>query len=221
MNKNPDFLIIPHQLILDKNLQPLDRILYGVIYWLAKLKNEKCIASNRTLKELCGCKTNRAISNSLETLEKNKYIIRIYFNKKTKERSEIVPLIAYGVVPSPPYEQMMTPLRTNDDTIINKKIKEEIASPPATPSVFNLKEELTKLKESPQRHVQLIGEFLEEKGVALENTTQLKRAIGRHLRAARELADFSDKQIAKASEQAQDEYPKLWTIETLLKLITK
>ena len=97
----------------------------------------------------------------------------------------------------------------------------DIASPSATPSVFNLKEEITKLKESKQRHIQLIGEFLEEKGVALENATQLKRAIGRHLRAARELADFSDKQIAKASEQAQDEYPKIWQLETLIKLITK
>ena len=41
------------------------------------------------------------------------------------------------------------------------------------------------------------------------------------MRDARELADFSDIQIAKASEEAEREYPKLWTLETLSKLIIK
>ena len=105
MIKNPDFLIIPHQLILDKNLQPLDRILYGAIYWLVRLKNERCSAPNKTLKEICGCKTNRAISNSLENLEKNGYILRRYFDDKKKKRDEIIPLVVFERV------------GTNDDTV--------------------------------------------------------------------------------------------------------
>ena len=114
MIKNPDFLIIPHQIILDKNLQPLDRILYGVIYWLVKLKNERCMASNKTLKELCGCKTNRAISNSLENLEKQGYIQRRYFDNKKRKREEIIPLIVFSKKIG--IEQIMTQDRTNDDT---------------------------------------------------------------------------------------------------------
>jgi hypothetical protein len=95
MKKNPDFIIIPHQLILDENLQPLDRILYGVIYWLVHLKGEKCTASNSTLKELCGSKNKLTIANSLNRLEKNGYILRRFFNEDKKQRDEIIPLITF------------------------------------------------------------------------------------------------------------------------------
>jgi len=112
------------------------------------------------------------------------------------------------------------------DTIKNDKNDKndkniDIPSPSAPDSPFNLKEEIQKLKDSPQRHIQLIGEFLEDKKVVLENHTQFKRAIKRHLRAARELSDFSDKQIAEASKRAEQEYPKIWTLETLIKLLVK
>lgn len=124
-------------------------------------------------------------------------------------------------------EKILYPKNTKisaESTIEEEPLKEEPIENPllsATGSPFNLKDEIQKLKQSPQRHIQLIGEFLEEKKVLLENATQLKRAVKRHLRAARELADFSDKQIAKASEQAERDYPKIWQLETLIKLITK
>ncbi len=97
MNKNPDFIVIPHQLILDKELQPADRILYGIIYWFTKLKNEKCTASNETLKELCGFKNYRTIINSLSRLEKRGYIIRRYLDEEKKKREEIIPLVTFSV----------------------------------------------------------------------------------------------------------------------------
>ncbi len=85
---------------------------------------------------------------------------------------------------------------------------------------FSLKDELTKLKTNPKRHIQLIGEYLEEKRVEIENKEQLKVAIKRHLRAAADLAKFSDKQISWASAKAAKDYPE-WTIETCVKLLTK
>jgi hypothetical protein len=98
------------------------------------------------------------------------------------------------------------------------KVKEPTV--PATPSPFILKDEIQKLKDSPQRHIQLIGEYLEEKKIKLENKAQLDRAKDRHMRAARALADFSDKQIADASDQAAKEYPA-WTLETVVKILTR
>jgi len=72
------------------------------------------MASNKTLKELCGCKTNRAISNSLENLEKQGYIQRRYFDNKKRKREEIIPLIVFSKKIG--IEQIMTQDRTNDDT---------------------------------------------------------------------------------------------------------
>ncbi len=98
-----------------------------------------------------------------------------------------------------------------------KLSKDDIAE---ASSAFSLKEELNKLKTDKQRHIQLIGEYLEEKGVQIENYAQLKVAIKRHLRAAVDLAKFSDKQIGEATKIAEKEYPD-YTLETLVKIATR
>lgn len=87
-------------------------------------------------------------------------------------------------------------------------------------SVFSLEGELKKLKTDPKRHIQLIGEYLEEKDVSIKSCEQLKVAIKRHARAAVELAKFSDEQIGKATEIAEKEYPS-YTLETLTKILTR
>lgn len=95
MNAYPDFLVIPHQLVRDERLQPLDRILYGVIYWYAKMKMERCFASNATLAKLCGGGTGeRSVRASLERLESCGFIQRSLGNGT---RSEIAPLVVMGV----------------------------------------------------------------------------------------------------------------------------
>jgi len=125
MKKNPDFIIIPHQLILDENLQPLDRILYGVIYWLVHLKGEKCTASNATLRELCGVKNKLSIANSLSRLEKNGYILRRFLGEK--QREEIIPLITFKGVSSNDDRVSSNDDRgvSSNDEQKNKSIKEE------------------------------------------------------------------------------------------------
>lgn len=96
LNYLPDFLIIPSLLIQDKNLQPLDHLVYGIVYWYKHLKLEKCIASNQTIAELLES-TSGSIANSLSRLHKNGYIEIILdptFPKK-KVRLEIIPLILF------------------------------------------------------------------------------------------------------------------------------
>lgn len=90
----PDFLMVPYILIADKNLQSVDRLLYGAIYWYTRMKLQKCIASNKTLAEVVGVKTEDTISSSLKRLEDAGYIKRIM--SKEFERAEIIGLIAFG-----------------------------------------------------------------------------------------------------------------------------
>ena len=98
MNKRalPDFLIIPYQVIADSELQPTDRLLYGLIYWYEHMKLEKCVASNETLAEILGV-TSRPIQGCLERLEKQGYIKRVFADPSRKIRTEIQSLVRFRV----------------------------------------------------------------------------------------------------------------------------
>jgi len=125
MKKLPDFILIPIQLINDNKLNPLDRNLYGFIYWLEHLRDGKCTASNKTLAELCLANI-KSIQHSLERLEKAKYIIRIYKDKKRKLRTQINTMISFGVVSTggtvPPNKHTWVPPTDNQN---KKRIQEE------------------------------------------------------------------------------------------------
>ena len=101
---------------------------------------------------------------------------------------------------------------------IQKKHTKEIAAEPPHP--FLLKGELEKLKSDPKRHIQLIGEYLEEKKVPLCSKAELQEAIKRHSRAAVSLSKFTDDRIGWATSVAEKEYPA-YTLETLVKILTR
>lgn len=90
----PDFLQIPFQLIKDKELQQVDRMLYGVIYWFEHLRDGRCYASNDKMALVLGT-TARVVQNSLNNLEKLGYIERVFKDAAKRNRSEIHSLIAY------------------------------------------------------------------------------------------------------------------------------
>lgn len=71
----PDFLIIPHQLVFDNNLAPLDLKVFGVIYWFEKMKDGECWASNNTISKLVNSSAG-GVQNSLARLERAGYIKR-------------------------------------------------------------------------------------------------------------------------------------------------
>lgn len=93
----PDFIQIPQPVLTDTNLQLSDKIVFGYIYWMTKLALMKCIASNGTLAELCGV-TERAIQLSLNRLESQGYIKRIFSGQGNHNRTEIKCCISYGKV---------------------------------------------------------------------------------------------------------------------------
>lgn len=123
---------------------------------------------------------------------------------------------------NPPNEQPTTnqQLTTNKNVKKDKNEKKENAAPKVA-APFILKNELQKLKTDKRPHIQLIGEYLEEKNIPLESHEELKVAIKRHSRAAVALSKFSDKRIGWATTVAEKEYPDLWTLETLVKILTR
>jgi len=92
----PDFLQIPYQLVIDKNLSPSDKVVYGAIYFFSKMRGEACFASNKTIGELIKI-TSKTVSRSLNNLEEHEYIILNYEDVEFKNnRTEIIPLISMG-----------------------------------------------------------------------------------------------------------------------------
>ena len=87
-------------------------------------------------------------------------------------------------------------------------------------TAFNLGEAIKNLKVSPQRHIQFIGEYFEEKKLQFATQKQFDIAFRRHLRDASQLAAFSDEEIGKATEKAEKEYPD-YTLGTLIKILTR
>jgi hypothetical protein len=236
MKKNPDFIIIPHQLILDENLQPLDRILYGVIYWLVHLKNEKCTASNQTLKELCGCKTNRAISKSLDNLEKFGYVERIYSDGNKNIRNEIIPLISFNSIKIGDRTNVRrdrTIIRGGDRTINeqnNKSIKEEkinnidIVANATEP--FSFESELDKLLSSKDKKLQIIGLYWKFTGIAFPSKEAFQAGLRRELRPAKNLIGYPLEQIISIFDyldfiEKNEGWLEKWTLETVHKFIDR
>lgn len=86
---------------------------------------------------------------------------------------------------------------------------------------FSLKEEIEKLEKNERRELNIIAFYLERRKPDIRNKEQYQQLLKRHLRAAKSLIPFEDDQILKACKTAESEYPKVWTIDTLLKLMTK
>lgn len=101
MNKkdlNFDFIVVPMELLLDKKLQTLDCLVYGVIYGASQLKQKRCFLSNQGIAETVGS-TPSTIANSLVRLEDVKAIHRVFEDAAKRHRTEIIPLVKYGKIP--------------------------------------------------------------------------------------------------------------------------
>lgn len=104
----PDFLIIPRPVAFDSRLQPLDLIVFAVVYWFERMKDGKCIASNAAIaaaaSDEAGGKTvgARSVQTALERLEAAGHVRREYLDPETrKKRARILTLVAFAPVDNP------------------------------------------------------------------------------------------------------------------------
>lgn len=88
----PDFLIKPYQVHSHPDLRPSDSDIYAVVYWFERMKDGKCIASNKTIATVA-CLQERTVGAALERLEQLGFIKRIYSDKARTKRLEIQTLV--------------------------------------------------------------------------------------------------------------------------------
>lgn len=135
MRYKPDFLIIPYCLYEDDRITALDAKIYGIIYYFANMRNERCTASNESLAEFART-TSKTVQNSLTNLESCGYIRRIFADEQKKQRSEIIPLVVMGKV-SP-----------TDDTRVTHRLHE--VSPTGDQISNSNKEKIIRVSEETQ-----------------------------------------------------------------------
>lgn len=91
----------------------------------------------------------------------------------------------------------------------------------ASDEPFSLKGEVEKLYESKRRDLNIIGLYFEERKPDIKSIAQFNVALRRHVKAANQLKVFTDDQIIKAMEYAKKEYGSIYTLETLIKILSK
>lgn len=120
---------------------------------------------------------------------------------------------------------------TNKNVKNVKNVKNTIAAPkgaaeesppiPTQPILFSFKEEVKKMEDHTRRDLNVIALYFEKRNPDIRTREQFQVALKRHIRPAKSLTVFTDNQILKACDIAEKEYPKVWTIETLIKILTK
>ena len=79
-------------------------------------------------------------------------------------------------------------------------------------------------RQSPQRHIQLIAEYADERKMDLKTKAQWELFIRRNVRAAKDLSIFTDEQIEEAIikiNEAEKKYLSKWSMESILKYLLK
>jgi hypothetical protein len=93
---------------------------------------------------------------------------------------------------------------------------------------MNLEEFVKSCRGSPNRHIQIIGEYADERSRKFRTAGQWRQWLSRHLRPANRLAKFSDEQISDAVDRIKKDLktpgnPKgfitKWGMETIEKYL--
>jgi len=80
---------------------------------------------------------------------------------------------------------------------------------------------IKEMSQHKSRHIQLIAKYFVKKEIKYDSKAKIQVAMKRHLRAATNLAPFSNKEIKQAVTICEEKYGDLdWTLETVVKVLT-
>ena len=99
----PDYIQIPYQIIIDKDLTPADKFIYGSIYWFTRMRGDRCFASNSAIGAIVGVSAG-ATKRAINKLDESKYILRLFADVGRRHRTEIIPLVSMQKTSSKKYK---------------------------------------------------------------------------------------------------------------------
>lgn len=169
-----------------------------------------------------------------QTLKKDRNpqtILKIQLKKNPEESWKLLESI--GIQMEDNEFQLDTEVKRSEEKNIYAKNKSSPSpskkkNPKDDTTPLNLDDYISKMRSSPQRHIQIIGEYADQIRPKFTTRGQWSVFTSRNLRAAKELSPFSDKQISDAfkkveknikSEKNPKGYITKWGLETLIKFI--
>lgn len=107
----PNYFLIPEIVVANKEINALDKFVYGAVYWYSQMADGKCIASNEAIAKIV-YSTGATVQQCLTRLEKYGFIQRVYSDESRQKRAEIVPLVAYPQLVGVDKSQLVPPIAT-------------------------------------------------------------------------------------------------------------
>lgn len=208
----------PNQMLSDKNLSWQAK---GLWTYIQSKPDSWDFSSERMSSE--STDGLRATRSALKELEVNGYLRRL---KLTDGRMEYElyedPKLRFSTE-AKRHSAKTSPI-SNKDLNTNKELnknKEITTDSPSEEKPFSLEAEIKFLEDSNRRDFNVIALYFENRRPTFENKKQYNFAFRRHLKDAKVLKEFSDTQILEALKYAKKEYPKIYTVGTLVKILTK
>lgn len=178
-------------------------------------------------------KLNKYFFQWVDLLPKQATVTKTGNKKKIPKQATNVARTGTEVLPKQAYTKET--IKEKKETIINatnvagviKKITKAKKNY-EDPKPVSLTEFIEKMRESPQRHMQILGEYADEIKPNYTTKGQWLRFIDRHVRSARALIGYTEDQIETAferlkknikSEQNPKGYITKWTLATLEKYL--
>jgi len=228
IKENIPFTMVANEVLYNKNLSFRSKGLYAYLF----SKPDTWDFSNRRI--ILETKDGRdAVLTMLRELEEAGYLIRkrlptgkveytLIFShqslsRESRPRLEMPESEIAQVGNSPGGNSR--PISNKEEKVISKEKVIPIAETSSAP--FSFKSYLKELENDKRRHINVIGHYFEEKGITFDTRVKANTALRRHLRAAQQVANFSDNEIIEATEDAKAQYKDLWTVETVLKILTR
>ena len=212
------YAIIPISILESKELTANAKLLYAEVMALSK-KSGRCFATNEYLATRLGL-SPRTIPALLQELN-GCGILHSDVKRNSKGTYRNITVSFFGDEGHRSFARGGIAIPRGQKRNRQREIEKERDSVKTPPPPFVLQEEIRSLKISPQRHIQLIGEYLEESGFHAQTKKAFEVGWRRHLKDAVSLSAFEDTQIGRATDYANKEYKKIgWNLGTLVKIIT-
>lgn len=201
----------------------MEKIMYVEINALSN-KSGRCWATNQYFAELYDVEPT-TVSAWINSLLKNGFITVTGAKSKQRVISLASILRKKQKVSSEKVEGQPSEKAEHNNTSINSTQNNSTAEAVTHPK-FNQEEEVKKLMSYNQYWLNVIGLFIKRKGMRLTSKAQLSEVIKRHSRAAKQVAVFDREQIIGAIQECEsfldkNQKPISWTLETVLKQLTK
>ena len=226
------FAMIPYYVV--NHSCAYEQSLYLVMKRIAS-ENGTCWASPEYIGKSMGCSKNTVIKYR-KSLEKRGWI-RMIGQRKSGKTSQLVreyEIVDLWEINLAYYKSkkvsMVDTLKGERCQLVTGKVspvgnEEEYIykdNTVATPQEFSFKNYIEKMKQSAQKHIQIIVLYWEGKGFTFDSVDMAPKALKREFRPATNLVDYELPKIESTIKFLKNEYDKKglsWTLETVHKKI--